>query len=141
MSDDVDLESNGSARGRGSVVLRARLNGGVGEDNRALLLVGDAILPSVGEGFPSSSVHCKCRITDFVAHWADCLRGRTVQSQICTYRHLCTFGCEPLKHVIRCCTDVMQPSIQNRITPSQLREFELRDHLSSFYGIWISRLQ
>ena len=50
------------------MTLRARLDGGVGEDNRALLLVGDVMPPSVGEGFTSSSVHCKWRITDFVAH-------------------------------------------------------------------------
>lgn len=68
-SDDVDLESDASPRGRGSVVLRTRLDGGVGEVNRVLLLVGDARLPSIGECFPSSSVHCKWRITDFVAHW------------------------------------------------------------------------
>lgn len=74
-SEEVDLESDGSARGR-SVVRRARLDGGVGEDNRALLLVGDAMLYSVGEDFSSTSVHCKWRITDFVAHWADYLKGK-----------------------------------------------------------------
>lgn len=76
-SDDVDLESGGSARERGSVVLRARLGGGGGEDNRTWLPIGDITLPTVGEGFSSSSVHCKWRMTDFVAHWADYLRGKT----------------------------------------------------------------
>ena len=65
-SADVDRESD--ARICESMALRARLDGGVGEDNRVLLVVGDAMLPSVVEGFSSPSFHCRWRMTDFVAH-------------------------------------------------------------------------
>ena len=37
------------------------------------------------------------------------------------------------KHIIRSRPNIKQPCIQNRITPSQLRQLELRNHLAVFY--------
>lgn len=91
--DEVERESDGMVPGRGALGLSPPgVEGVVG------LAASWEAAPALVAGNPSSSVHCKCRITDFVAHYETTStynKSRVCMSPDWSYRHLCPFGCKP----------------------------------------------